>query len=121
MSDVGELVPTVTAIAALASSPTLIRGVAHLRGHETNRLAALSSEFTALGGDVTETEDGLLINPCPLRPGVFHTYDDHRMATAGALVGLAVPGILVENVATTAKTLPAFTALWERMLGNSAT
>jgi len=117
MHEVGELVPTVTALAAFASSPTTITGVAHLRGHETDRLAALASEFNALGGDVTETADGLLINPQPLASGVFHTYDDHRLATTGAIVGLSVPGILVENVATTAKTLPEFTAIWQGMVG----
>ena len=120
MSQVGELVPTATALAALASSPTRIRGVAHLRGHETDRLAALSAEFSALGGDVVETADGLTVNPRPLSPGVFHTYEDHRMATTGALLGLAVPGIAVENVATTSKTLPGFTSLWEDMLRNAA-
>ena len=120
MHEVGELVPTVTALASLAATPTVIRGVAHLRGHETDRLAALAEEFTALGGDVTQTEDGLRINPRRLGPGVFHTYDDHRLATTGAIVGLAVPGVLVENVATTGKTLPEFTSLWQHMLGNAA-
>jgi 3-phosphoshikimate 1-carboxyvinyltransferase len=120
MSDIGELVPVVTALAAVARSPSRIRGVAHLRGHETDRLAALAREFVALGGDVTETADGLLVNPRPLLGGTFHTYDDHRMATTGALLGLAVSGIEVENVSTTAKTLPGFAGLWSSMLGSSA-
>jgi 3-phosphoshikimate 1-carboxyvinyltransferase len=120
MSTVGELVPTATALAALASAPSRIRGVSHLRGHETDRLAALATEFSALGGDVVETAEGLLFNPKPLTAGVFHTYEDHRMATTGALLGLAVPGMVVENVSTTSKTLPGFTALWEDMLRNAA-
>jgi len=115
-----ELVTTVAALAALADSPSTIRGVAHLRGHETDRLAALTTELNRLGGDVTETEDGLVIRPRPLRGGVFHTYADHRMATAGALVGLAVPGVMVEDVATTGKTLPDFAGRWSRLLGATA-
>lgn len=120
MSAVGELVPTVTALATLASSPTTIRGVAHLRGHETDRLAALTAEYSALGADITETADGLSIRPRPLHGDVFHTYHDHRMATAGALTGLVVPGVVVENVATTAKTLPDFPTMWGRMLDPGA-
>jgi len=116
LHDAGELTPTVAALAALADSPSRLSGVAHLRGHETDRLAALARELNDLGGDVTETDDGLVIRPKPLRGGVFHTYDDHRLATAGALVGLRVPGVQVENVDTTAKTLPGFTALWQQML-----
>jgi len=117
LRDVGELTPTVAAVAALADSPTTLRGIAHLRGHETDRLAALAHELNALGGDVTETVDGLTIRPRPLRGGGFATYDDHRMATAGAVLGLVVPGVQVENVETTAKTLPGFVALWDAMLG----
>jgi len=120
MSAIGELVPTVTAIATVAGSPTTIRGVAHLRGHETDRLAALATEYNALGGDVTETSDGLLIKPKPLRGGIFHTYHDHRLATAAALTGLVTPGIFIENVATTSKTLPNFPHMWERMLDPAA-
>ncbi|WP_424211861.1 3-phosphoshikimate 1-carboxyvinyltransferase [Streptomyces sp. BI20] len=117
LSEVGELTPGIAAVAALADSPSTLRGVAHLRLHETDRLAALTKEINALGGDVTETADGLVIRPRPLRGGLFHTYDDHRMATAGAVIGLAVPGVEIENVATTAKTLPDFTAMWTGMLG----
>jgi 3-phosphoshikimate 1-carboxyvinyltransferase len=116
LSEVGELTPGIAAVAALADSPSTLRGVAHLRLHETDRLAALTKEINALGGDVTETADGLHIRPRPLQGGVFHTYDDHRMATAGAIIGLAVEGVLIENVATTAKTLPDFTQLWTGML-----
>ncbi|NYV75638.1 3-phosphoshikimate 1-carboxyvinyltransferase [Streptomyces sp. UH6] len=116
LSEVGELTPGIAAVAALADSPSTLRGVAHLRLHETDRLAALTQEINALGGDVTETADGLHIRPRALRGGVFHTYDDHRMATAGAIIGLAVEGVEIENVGTTAKTLPDFTQLWTGML-----
>ena len=105
LSDAGELTPTVAALAALADSPSQLRGVAHIRGHETDRLAALAAEIGALGGDVRETPDGLVVRPRALHGGVFRTYGDHRMATAGAVLGLRVPGVLVEDVETTAKTL----------------
>ncbi|MBN6053628.1 3-phosphoshikimate 1-carboxyvinyltransferase [Nonomuraea sp. RK-328] len=117
LRDVGELTPTIAALAALASSPSRVRGVAHLRGHETDRLAALATEINRLGGDAEETTDGLIVRPRPLHGGVFHSYDDHRMATAGAVIGLAVPGVEVENIATTGKTLPEFTDMWASMLG----
>ncbi|MEU5208330.1 3-phosphoshikimate 1-carboxyvinyltransferase [Streptomyces sp. NPDC020742] len=120
LSEVGELTPGIAAVAALADSPSTLRGVAHLRLHETDRLAALTKEINELGGDVTETQDGLHIRPRPLHGGTFHTYDDHRLATAAAVIGLAVEGVEVENVATTAKTLPDFPALWTDMLGPSA-
>ncbi len=113
LGDVGELAPVVVAVAALAAGPSRLRGIAHLRGHETDRLAALATELNKLGGDVEETDDGLLIRPRPLRGGTFATYDDHRMAHAAAVIGLVVPDVLVENVATTAKTYPGFVADWE--------
>jgi 3-phosphoshikimate 1-carboxyvinyltransferase len=116
LHDVGELTPVLAALAALADGPSRLTGIAHLRGHETDRLVALGTELRRLGGDVREMPDGLEIRPRPLRGGVFHTYDDHRMVMAGALLGLAVPGIEVENVATVGKTLPEFTKLWEEML-----
>jgi 3-phosphoshikimate 1-carboxyvinyltransferase len=115
----GELTPVVAALAALADSPSHLRGVAHLRGHETDRLAALATELNRLGGDVTETADGLVIRPRPLHGAVFETYADHRLATAAAVLGLRVPGVGVVDVATTAKTLPGFTELWTRMLEGS--
>ncbi|XIE80118.1 3-phosphoshikimate 1-carboxyvinyltransferase [Streptomyces sp. SBR177] len=117
LGEVGELTPGIAAVAALADSPSTLRGVAHLRLHETDRLAALTREINALGGDVTETEDGLRIRPRPLHGGLFHTYHDHRMATAGALIGLAVKGVEIENVKTTEKTLPDFPRMWTEMLG----
>jgi 3-phosphoshikimate 1-carboxyvinyltransferase len=111
-----ELTPVVAALAALADSPSHLHGVAHIRGHETDRLAALARELNRLGGNVTETPDGLKIKPRPLHGGRFRTYADHRIATAGAVLGLLVPGIRVENVETTAKTLPGFVGLWEAMI-----
>lgn len=116
LHDASELTPVVAAVAALADSPTVIRGVAHIRGHETDRLAALARELGALGCEVSETEDGLRIRPRPLRGGLFHTYADHRMAMAAAVLGLRVPGLVVENVGTVAKTLPDFVELWLGML-----
>lgn len=113
----GELAPTFAALAALADSPTRLRGIAHLRGHETDRLAALAREITRLGGQCEETRDGLVITPRPLRGATVRTYADHRMATSAALLGLRVPGLLVEDVETTAKTLPGFTRMWQGMLG----
>ncbi|MFF4993225.1 3-phosphoshikimate 1-carboxyvinyltransferase [Streptosporangium saharense] len=119
LRDVAELTPTIAALAALADSPSRISGVAHIRGHETDRLAALVSEINGLGGDANETADGLEIRPRPLKGGVFHSYADHRMATAGAVIGLAVPGVEVEDIATTGKTLPEFASMWADMLRES--
>jgi 3-phosphoshikimate 1-carboxyvinyltransferase len=112
----GELAPALVAIAALAVEPSEITGIGHIRHHETDRLAALVAEINGLGGAVTELPDGLRIEPRPLTGGVWRSYEDHRMATAGAIVGLAVPGVEIENVATTAKTLPQFTQLWQRLV-----
>ncbi len=118
LHDVGELTPTVAAVAALAATPSRLRGVAHLRGHETDRLSALATEITALGGDVEETHDGLVIRPAPLRAGdrPWQAYADHRMATAGALIGLVVPGVLIDDVACTAKTIPDFPGRWATLV-----
>jgi 3-phosphoshikimate 1-carboxyvinyltransferase len=116
LHDVGELTPAVAALCLLAETPSHLRGVAHIRGHETDRLAALAAEFGALGGDVTETEDGLQIRPARLSGGTFRTYADHRMAHAGVIIGLAVPGVLVEDVATTAKTFPDFAGAWTALV-----
>lgn len=112
----GELTPVIAALAALADSPSQIRGVAHLRGHETDRLSALVSEINALGGNATETDDGMIIKPAKLHGGLWKTYEDHRMATAGAIIGLRVPGVEIEDISVTAKTIPEFVLLWEQML-----
>lgn len=121
LHDAGELAPTVAAIAALASGTSRLRGIGHLRGHETDRLAALATEITALGGSVTETDDGLVIEPKPLtgradRP--WGAYADHRMATAGAIIGLVVPGVEIDDVASTDKTIPDFPGRWAALVGN---
>jgi len=116
LHDVGELTPSIAALAALADSPSHLRGIGHLRKHETDRLAALTREINALGGNVTEEETALHITPAPIHAGVFHTYDDHRLATAGAVLGLVVEGVEVENIATTRKTLPDFPGLWSSLL-----
>jgi 3-phosphoshikimate 1-carboxyvinyltransferase len=116
LHDASELTPVVAALAALADSPSIIRGVAHIRGHETDRLAALSRELGDRGATVTETEDGLRIAPGPLTGGLFHTYADHRMVMAGAVLGLRAPGLVVEDPGTVAKTLPEFVELWHRLV-----
>ncbi|RLV50993.1 3-phosphoshikimate 1-carboxyvinyltransferase [Nocardioides mangrovicus] len=112
LHDVGELTPAIAALCALADSPSVLRGVAHIRGHETDRLAALATELQALGSDVVETEDGLAIRPATLHGGRFATYADHRMAHAGCVLGAGVEGVLVEDVATTSKTFPGFAEVW---------
>ena len=121
LHDVGELTPAIAALAALADSPSHLRGIGHLRLHETDRLAALTREINSLGGSVTEDETSLRITPAGafgkgLHGGTFHTYDDHRLATAGAVIGLLIPEIEIENVATTRKTLPDFPGLWQSLI-----
>ena len=119
LHDVSELATVIAVLASVADSPSQLRGIAHMRGHETDRLAALARELGGLGARVRETDDGLLIEPAPLHGGVFETYDDHRLASAAALLGLVVPGVRVVDVATTAKTLPGFVAMWAAMLGGT--
>lgn len=116
LHDVGELTPSIAALAALADSPSSLRGIGHLRLHETDRLAALTKEINGLGGRVTEETSELHFEPAPLHAGTFHTYEDHRLATAGAVIGLVVDGIDVENIETTRKTLPDFPGLWSATL-----
>lgn len=116
LHEVGELTPVVAALAALADGPSQITGVAHLRGHESDRLAALTHEINALGGAARELDDGLAIEPKHLSPGVFRTYADHRMAHAAAVIGLGVPGLQVEDIGTTAKTYPGFAEDWKTLL-----
>lgn len=114
----GELAPVIAALATIADSPTRISGIAHLRGHETDRLAALATEINRIGGICRETEDGLEIDPSEnLHGALWHTYEDHRMATAGAIIGLRVPGIEIEDIKTTSKTMPTFDRLWLQMIG----
>lgn len=123
LHEAGELAPTVAAVAALATGSSRLRGIGHLRGHETDRLAALATELTALGSAVTETDDGLVIDPKPLtgradRP--WGAYADHRMATAGAILGLVVPGVVVDDIGCTGKTIPDFPGRWAALLGTPA-
>lgn len=112
MGDMGELAPTVAALACCANSPSQLRGISHLRGHETNRLVALVKEINRLGGDAEETADGLIIRPREMRGTDWYSYADHRMATAGTIVGLQVPGVKVQDIETTSKTLPGFAEAW---------
>lgn len=118
LHDVGELAPAVAVLAAMSAPGSVSRltGIAHLRGHETDRLAALSNEINGLGGSCRETPDGLVITAAPLHAGTWHSYADHRMAMAGAIVGLRVAGVEVDDIATTSKTLPEFPRLWADML-----
>lgn len=116
LHDVGELTPVVAALAALAGEPSRLTGIGHLRGHETDRLAALATEINALGGQVEELPDGLVITPTVMHGGTFATYEDHRIAHAAAVIGLRVPGVLVENIATTAKTYPGFADDWTQLV-----
>ncbi|GAT72702.1 3-phosphoshikimate 1-carboxyvinyltransferase [Microbacterium hydrocarbonoxydans] len=121
LSAASELTPTLVGLAAFAESPTTIRGIGHIRLHETDRIAALVGNIRALGGEAEELSDGLRIIPRPLTGGSWAAHHDHRMATTGALIGLRVPGVEIDDIGTTAKTLPEFTLLWERMLrGDSA-
>ncbi len=120
LHDVGELTPTIAALALFASGPSRLRGIGHLRGHETDRIAALAADIVAVGGDVVEDRDRLTIRPARLHGGLWRSFADHRMATAGAIVGLRVPGVLVDDIDTTAKTLPGFDRLWGDMLGERA-
>ncbi|MER6765677.1 3-phosphoshikimate 1-carboxyvinyltransferase, partial [Amycolatopsis sp. NPDC000746] len=112
LHEVGELTPVIAAMLCFAESPSSITGVAHLRGHETDRLTALATELSGLGAGVTELEDGLEITPAPMHGGVFHTYEDHRLVMAAAVLGLRVPGVLVENPDTVGKTFPKFVETW---------
>jgi 3-phosphoshikimate 1-carboxyvinyltransferase len=117
LHDAGELAPAIAALCALAMTPSRLRGIAHIRGHETDRLSALATELRALGAEVTEHRDGLSIEPAPLHGGTFHTYADHRMAHAAVIVGSAVEGVLVEDVDTTSKTFPGFADVWAGLIG----
>ena len=117
LSDVGELTPVLVSIAVLAKSNSSLTGISHLRGHETDRLAALVENIKAIGGDAEETADGLIIRPRKLHGGLWKSFDDHRMATAGAVIGLVVEGILVDDIKTTSKTLPDFENMWTSLVG----
>jgi 3-phosphoshikimate 1-carboxyvinyltransferase len=116
LHDVGELTPVVAALCALAGGPSHLRGIAHIRGHETDRITALATELRGLGADVTELADGLELRPAVLHGGLFRSYADHRMAHAAALVGAAVPDVLVDDIAATGKTFPEFPRVWSALV-----
>lgn len=120
LSEGGELAPNLIALAALAQDASTITGIGHIRHHETDRLAALVTEINGLGGRATELDDGIHIEPAELHGGLWRTYADHRMATSGAILGLAVEGVFIDDIGSTSKTMPAFTQLWERMLTGDA-
>lgn len=117
LSNAGELAPTLIVLSLFASSPSVFRGIGHLRGHETDRIAGLVTNIRSLGGQAEETEDGLKVIPQSLHGGTWKAFSDHRMATAGALVGLVVPGVMVDDIGSTAKTIPEFPMLWGTMVG----
>ena len=119
LSESAELTPVVAALAALADDTSHLRGIAHIRGHETDRLAALETELDRLGSHVRQTHDGLIIHPRILGGDLWHTYADHRMAQAGALLGLLVPEIVLDDIGCTGKTMPEFEQLWMKMINDS--
>lgn len=120
LSHAGELAPTIIALSTLASHPSVFRGIGHLRGHETDRLAALVENIRSLGGRATETADGIEITPAPLDGGLWKAFADHRMATSGALLGLGIRGVVVDDIASTNKTLPEFPELWGALVESPA-
>lgn len=118
-----ELTPVVAALAALAEGRTRIRGVAHIRGHETNRLEALVNELSAVGADITETADGLDIHGrgrSVLHAARLRAYADHRLAHVAAVIGLAVPGIELDDIGCTSKTIADFPGMWDELTGSRA-
>lgn len=119
LSAAGELAPNLIGLAALADGPSTFRGIGHIRGHETDRIAALVTELRGIGCGAEELPDGIRVTPAELHGNVWRSYHDHRMATTGALIGLAVDGIEIDDIGTTAKTLPQFVALWEDMLSQT--
>lgn len=116
LSHAGELAPNLVTLSTLASGASRFRGIGHLRGHETDRLRALVENIRALGGDATEHPDGIEVNPTPLDGGMWKSWEDHRMATSGALLGLGVRGVVVDDIGCTAKTLPEFEQLWTALV-----
>ena len=119
LHEASELTPTVAALAALADGPSHLRGIAHIRGHETDRLAALAHNINGLGGEVTEDPDALHITRRVDSGGTWNAYADHRMATAGAIIGLRIPGVVIDDIGSTAKTLPGFADMWRDLLADS--
>lgn len=121
LSDLGELVPNVVALCALATGPSKLSGISHIAGHETDRLQALATELNRLGGNVSAKSDGFEIYPAKLSGGDWRTYHDHRMATTGAIIGLRVPDVRIENIGTTGKTFPEFPRIWQDLVTGNKT
>lgn len=119
LGGVSELAPVLAVLAALADSPSRFTGIAHTRGHETDRIAALAAELSGCGADIEELPDGLVIHPRPMHGRSVATYDDHRMVMAAAVLGLAVPNVVVVGTSTVAKTMPDFVERWAAMLQQS--
>jgi 3-phosphoshikimate 1-carboxyvinyltransferase len=108
LNGISDTVPTLAAIAPFASAPVRIRNVAHLRWQESDRLRAVAAELARLGARVQELDDGLQVEPARLHGGDVHTYDDHRIAMAFALIGLRVPDVRIEDPGCVAKTFPDY-------------
>jgi 3-phosphoshikimate 1-carboxyvinyltransferase len=115
MNDISDTVMTLAAVACFAEGPTTIRNVAHIRHKETDRIAALATELRKVGAEIQEFDDGLTITPKSLHGASISTYNDHRMAMSMSLIGLKVPGIVIENPGCTAKTYPDFFADLEKL------
>jgi 3-phosphoshikimate 1-carboxyvinyltransferase len=120
MSDISDTVQTLAAVALFADSPTRVRGVAHNRHKETDRIGDLITEIRRLGAEAQEHEDGLTIFPKPLHGCDIQTYRDHRMAMSFALVAMMVPGCLVLDPRCTEKTYPRYFEDLGRMIGRAA-
>lgn len=120
LGEVGELTPVLAALCALADGPSRLTGIAHLRGHETDRLQALDEVLSAVGARVEQLPDGLVITPGRPRPARLDSYADHRMVHAAAVLGLAVDGIEVTDPGAVTKTLPDFRERWAGLLGEDA-
>lgn len=119
LHDASELTPVIAVLAAFADHTSHLHGVAHIRGHETDRLAALEEDLNGVGAKVEQTEDGLTIHPKLLRSNRWLTYADHRMVTAGALLGLMIDDIVLDDVDCVSKTMPDFVRRWTTMLADS--
>ena len=119
MSDISDTVQTLAAVALFAKGPTRVRGVAHNRHKETDRIGDLITEIRRLGGEAQEHEDGLTIYPRQLRGCQIETYRDHRMAMSFSLVAMMIPGCLVLDPCCTEKTYPKYFEDLGRLIGQA--
>ena len=108
MKEISDTVPTLAAIAPLASGPTVISDVAFIAQKESDRVTALITELRKIGVQAEKTETGMVIYPGEVQKGTIHTYDDHRIAMAFSILGLVVPGITLDSPQCVAKTFPSF-------------